>query len=73
MTGEMEEHCAGSRGMLLVYAVELVGKQVTTGKAKEKFPLTSTNTRVLVLGNHQLPSKNVSLCLLNKQRPFSLG
>lgn len=33
----------------------LVGRQVTTGKAKEKLPLTSAYPRVLVLGNLQLP------------------
>lgn len=54
-------------------AAGLVGRQVTTGKAKEKLPLTSAYPRVLVLGNLQLPSKNVSLRLLNKQRPFYLG
>lgn len=35
-------------------------------KKEKKVPLTSVYPRVLVLGNLQLPSKNVSLCLLNK-------
>lgn len=63
-----EERCL-SRWL---YTAELVGRQVTTGKAKEKLPLTPTYLRVLVLGNLQLPYNNVSLCLLNKQKPFFL-
>ena len=44
------------------YTAELVGRQVTTGKAKEKLPLTPTYLRVLVLGNLQLPEiRNKSL------------
>lgn len=57
----------------LCTAAELVGRQVTTGKAKEKLPSTSAYPRVLVLGNLRPPCKNVSLCLLNRQRPFFLG
>lgn len=44
-----------------------------TGKVKEKFLLTSNYPRVVILGNLQVPSKNISQCLLNKQKSFSLG
>lgn len=66
---------AGSRGCCLCRwpcIVELAGRQVTTGKAKGKLPLTSTYCKVLgtlhckVLGTLQLPLKNVSLCPLNR-------
>lgn len=39
----------------LCTAAELVGRQVTTGKAKEKLPSTSAYPRVLVLGNLRPP------------------
>lgn len=38
-----------------LYTAVLVGRQVTTEKAKEKLPLTPAYLRVLVLGNLQLP------------------
>lgn len=56
-----------------LYTAVLVGRQVTTEKAKEKLPLTPAYLRVLVLGNLQLPCKNVSLCILKKQKPFFPG
>ena len=60
-----EEHCS-SRWL---YTAALVGRQITTEKAKEKLALTLAYLRVLVLGNLQLPCKNVSLCILKKQKP----
>ena len=46
-----EERCS-SRWL---YTAALVGRQVTTGKARAKLPLTPAYLRVLVLGNIQLP------------------
>lgn len=46
------ERCCLSRWLC---TVELVGRHISTGKVKEKLPLTSTHSRVLGLGNLQLP------------------
>lgn len=64
------EGCCLSRWLC---TAEQVGRQVTTEKPKEKLPLTSIYPRVLVFGNLQLPSKNVSQYRLNKQQLFFLG
>ena len=56
-----------------LYTAEMIRRQITAGKAKEKVSLTLTYLRVLVLGNLQLPCKNASLCILKKQKPFFPG
>ena len=49
-----------------LYTAEMIRRQITAGKAKEKVSLTLTYLRVLVLTNFQFSSKNVRLFFLNR-------